>query len=204
LRPRVYPIRAIDIQNLSDACAGQIALLSASGRGCAKTLGTFRVRSTLTISTPKIAHNQTYGPRKSSAKKGGRQPNQCFHTVSAERGDWPMSDIDGRSSSLRRAARRERRVQPGEPAGTSKTGIPGTPPRTSLGSQVPRSPDPRAPPHGDSPAPTPFPIVRRSAIDGYGWPVGDARTRCESSSWKWWPGTESNHRHADFQSRADG
>ena len=24
-------------------------------------------------------------------------------------------------------------------------------------------------------------------------------TRCESWSWKWWPGTESNRRHADFQ-----
>jgi hypothetical protein len=27
-------------------------------------------------------------------------------------------------------------------------------------------------------------------------------TACKSSSWKWWPGTESNHRHADFQSAA--
>jgi len=24
-------------------------------------------------------------------------------------------------------------------------------------------------------------------------------TFCESSSWKWWPGKESNQRHADFQ-----
>jgi len=24
-------------------------------------------------------------------------------------------------------------------------------------------------------------------------------TACNSSSWKWWPGTESNHRHADLQ-----
>ena len=24
-------------------------------------------------------------------------------------------------------------------------------------------------------------------------------TRCESKSWEWWPGTDSNHRHADFQ-----
>ena len=28
-------------------------------------------------------------------------------------------------------------------------------------------------------------------------------TRCESSSWKWWPGSESNQRHADFQSNGE-
>jgi hypothetical protein len=30
-------------------------------------------------------------------------------------------------------------------------------------------------------------------------PLAIPVTRFKSSSWKWWPGTESNHRHADFQ-----
>jgi hypothetical protein len=30
-------------------------------------------------------------------------------------------------------------------------------------------------------------------------PRGMPGTRFNSSSWKWWRGTESNHRHADFQ-----
>ena len=51
--------------------------------------------------------------------------------------------------------------------------------------------------------PTRFPAVRWSAGFRADSPRVMPETRCVSKNWGWWPGAESNHRHADFQ-RGDG
>ena len=65
--------------------------------------------------------------------------------------------------------------------------LPATAPRT-------RATDPIS----DSPVVGRFPAP--AAADG---PRVMPETRCVSKNWGWWPGAESNHRHADFQSRAE-
>jgi hypothetical protein len=73
------------------------------------------------------------------------------------------------------------------------------------GSYRPRSQVTRPPAH---PGPCPpgfappayFREVRWSTPSGPDAAAGTRRGPCESTSWKWWPGSESNQRHADFQS----
>ena len=64
------------------------------------------------------------------------------------------------------------------------------------GFQLARSPP--APRRGPA-RPTRFREVRWSADFRADGPRVMPENRCVSKNWKWWPGAESNHRHADFQ-----
>jgi len=81
---------------------------------------------------------------------------------------------------------------------------PPTRPRRPPASQVLRlgspaaGPEPTIGPVSDSPMVSP-----RTLFLDVDSPRVMSKTRCKSNSWKWWPGTESNHRHADFQSNRE-
>jgi hypothetical protein len=110
---------------------------------------------------------------------------------------WPRGTRGTTPWGPRRARPRAPHPRPprasGGPRRARRRGRHSEPPR----SQVPRSP--AAPPR---PGDVEWHSFRQSA--GQPSMVPDSPrvipgTRCNSSSWKWWPGTESNHRHPDFQ-----
>jgi len=97
--------------------------------------------------------------------------------------------------------------------GPRRAGAVGRPCRAAA--QIPRVPGfqfarlpPRLPTTESWPAPvdpiSESPVVGRfCAPPRPDSPQSMPETACGSSSWKRWPGAESNHRHADFQSRAE-
>jgi hypothetical protein len=99
-----------------------------------------------------------------------------------------------RAGTLRWRQCRERAMHPDSLRGTDGIlrGAATTDPLRSPASQVPRPPVSRPRLVGIRPT---GPLSDRPRVI--------AETRCESSSSKWWPRTESNHRHADFQNRFD-
>ncbi len=113
----------------------------------------------------------------------------------------PAGDARRRAMGGAMAAARVRPTRP-----LRSTGGPGRPaPRRAA--RIPSVPvsqfakSPPAPRRGPA-RPTRFQIVRWSADSRADSPRVMPETRCVSKKWGWWPGAESNHRHADFQSAA--